>query len=222
VTSSVPFVELLDPSARAELARAGTRRRAQAGACLLLEGETANRIGFLHEGLVKVTVAHVDGYEVVLAVLGPGELLGEVAAFDGGIRGASATALSPCDVQFVPVDEFEQLMSRHPAIGAAIVRTLAARLRAADAHRLSSAADGVPRRLARALLQLAQDHGRVEGDAIEIDLALTQDELAGLVGASRDSVSKALKGWREQGLVETRRRRIVLADPAALSRQQRI
>jgi CRP-like cAMP-binding protein len=222
VNASVPFLDCLDVPARAALEHAGTRRHAHAGSCLLLEGETANRVVVLHAGLVKVSVGHPDGYEAVLAVVGPGELLGEVAAFDGGVRAASATAMGPCDVQFVPVGEFEELLARYPVIAIALIRTLAARLRDSGAHRLSSAADGVPRRLARALLQLAHDHGRVDGSSIEIDLALTQDDLAGLVGASRDSVSKSLKAWRDQALVETRRRRIVVIDPVGLSRQQRL
>ena len=217
-----PFLDCLDAGARAALESLGTRRHAPAGGYLLLEGEAANRIGVIHSGLVKVTVGHPDGYEAVLAVVGPGELLGEVAAFDGGIRSASASAMTACEIQFVPVTEFERLIEQHPVIAVALVRTLAARLRESDSHRLSSAADGVPRRLARRLLQLGHDHGRLDGESIEIDLAFSQEDLAGLVGASRDAVAKSLRAWREQGFVATRRRRIVLVDPAGLSRQHRL
>jgi len=217
-----PFLETLDADALAAIDRVGMRRTVRPGATVLLEGELASRIGVIRSGLVKVTALHPDGYEAVLAIRGPGELLGEVAAFDGGVRSASATALSDGEIQFIDTAAFEGLLGSHPSIAVALVRTLAARLRESDAHRLQFAADGVPRRLARTLVQLADEHGTVEGDTIVIDLAFTQDDLAGVVAASRDAVAKTLKTWRDQGLVETSRRRIVLCDAAALSRQHRL
>lgn len=218
----VPFLAQLDDSALRALDRVGRQRAVSNGTTLLLEGEAANRVGIIRSGLVKISAVHPDGYEAVLAVRGEGELLGEVAVFDRGTRSASATAMTGCDVQFLQIEDFDRLLRQEPSMAIALARTLAARLRESDAHRVWCAADGVARRLARALLQLGDEHGRLLDGSIVIELPLTQDDLAGLVGASRDAVAKTLKVWRDQGLVQTRRRQIIITDPLAISRQHRL
>ncbi len=215
----VPFLEALSPEARAEIDGAGTRRTLPAGSTILSEGELANRVGILREGLVKLTASQADGYQTVLALRGAGELLGEMSALDGHPRTANVHALVPCRVQFVQAGQFIQFMNDHPSASLAVIRTLVARLRESDGHRMQFGSDGVPRRLARQLLQLADSHGEVGADcSIDIALPFTQDDLAGVVSASRDAVARALKEWRSQGLVATGRRRVTLIDPAALSR----
>lgn len=215
----VPFLHALSDQARAELDTLGTRRMFATGSTILAEGELANRVGIAIEGLVKLTATQSDGHRTVLALRGAGELLGEMSALDGGPRTASVEALVPCCVQLVKADDFVRFMSAQPSASMAVIRTLVARLRESDSHRVQFGADGVPRRLARQLLQLADTHGEVGVDcSIDISLPFTQDDLAGTVSASRDAVARALKDWRAQGLIATGRRRVTLIDPAALSR----
>lgn len=217
------FLDILEPAERAALEPIGTRRMFRAGATALLEGDTASRLGIIRSGLVKVSASHPDGYEAVLAILGPGDVVGELAALDGGVRSASATVIVAAEIQFVTSAEFEQLIATQPRIAIALICILGGRLRESDTHRVGFAADSVSRRLARTLLQLAATHGQPdEDDAIVIEIPFTQEDLAGSVAASRDAVARALKSWRQQGLVETGRRRIRIVDPAALSRQQQL
>lgn len=218
-TGPVPFLEALSPEARHELDGMGTLRSFTTGATILSEGELANRVGIVRDGLVKLTATQSDGYQTVLALRGGGELLGEMSALDGSPRTADVQALVPCAVQLVPAAEFVRFVQEQPSASMAVIRTLVARLRESDHHRIQYGADGVPRRLARQLLQLADTHGEVAADcSIDISLPFTQDDLAGVVSASRDAVARALKDWRAMGLVETGRRRVTLVDPAALSR----
>jgi CRP-like cAMP-binding protein len=215
-----PFLHALSDEARAELDTLGPRRTFVTGSTILAEGELANRVGIAIDGLMKLTATQSDGHRTVLALRGAGELLGEMSALDGGPRTASVEALVPCCVQLVQADEFIRFMNAHPSASLAVIRTLVARLRESDSHRIQYGADGVPRRLARQLLQLADTHGTVGADySIDISLPFTQDDLASAVSASRDAVARALKDWRAQGLVATGRRRVTLLDPAALSRQ---
>lgn len=215
----MPFLDALSPEARAELDVLGTRRTFAAGSTILSEGDLASRVGIVRDGLVKLTATQIDGYRTVLALRGHGELLGEMSALDGRPRTADVLALVPCSVQLVQADDFIRFVNEQPSASLAVIRTLVARLRESDGHRVQFGSDGVPRRLARQLLQLADTHGEVGPDlSIEISLPFTQDDLAGAVSASRDAVARALKEWRTQGLVTTGRRRITLIDPAALSR----
>ncbi len=215
----VPFLDALSPPARVAVDCMGRRRTFAAGSTILAEGELASRVGIVRDGLVKLTATQADGHQTVLALRGSGELLGEMSALDGLPRLANVEALVPCTVQLVQAEQFLRFINDHSSASLAVIRTLVGRLRESDGHRMQFGSDGVPRRLARQLLQLADSHGEVGADcSIDISLPFTQDDLAGAVSASRDAVARALKDWRSQGLVTTGRRRVTLVDPAALSR----
>jgi CRP-like cAMP-binding protein len=172
----------------------------------------------LRSGQAKVTVPDRDGHEVILGFRGPGELLGELSAVDGATRSASATALEPLVALGLPGDAFRGLLDRRPAVARALLGVVALRLREADRQRLEFAAYDVPGRVARRLVELAGRFGRECPDGVEITLGLSQEELAGWAGCSREGVSKALATLRGLGWIDTRRRRIVVRDMAALRR----
>jgi CRP-like cAMP-binding protein len=153
---------------------------------------------------------------VILGFRGPGELLGELSAVDQSTRSASATALEPLVALGLPGEAFRGLLDRRPAVTRALLHVLAVRLREADGQRLEMAAYDVPSRVARRLLELAARFGRDCADGVEITLGLSQEELAGWAGCSREGVSKALATLRGLGWIDTRRRRIVVRDIAAL------
>ena len=131
-----PFLPALNRKARSELDRMGTRRTFAAGTTILAEGELAGRVGILREGLVKLTSSQTDGYRTVLALRGVGELLGEMSAIDGRPRSASVDALVRCSVQLVSAEEFVRFVGSHPSASMAVMRTLVARLRESDHHRV--------------------------------------------------------------------------------------
>jgi CRP-like cAMP-binding protein len=183
---------------------------------MLHSGDDTGTVLIMRSGQAKVTVLGHDGHEVILSFRGPGELLGELSAVDGSARSATVTALEPVTALGIPGDAFRALVERRPGLARALLRVLAARLREGDRQRLEYAVYDVPGRLARRLVELAERFGVPAGDGLEISLALSQGELAGWTGCSREGVSKALATLRGLGWIETRRRRIVVRDIEAL------
>lgn len=218
--SDSTFLGSITDEARATLGSLGTWQILRPRQPVLLQGERARRLAVVHRGLVKVEAAERGGRPSVLAIRGPGELVGELAVLDGEPRSASAITLRASEVQFVTEAEFLQLVRAHPEIGLVIIRMLAARLREADLARIHMT-EAVPTRLARALLELASDSAELAQEGpVTVRLPITQDELASMLASSRDAVAKALRTWRDQGLITTGRGTITLLDPAALSRRQ--
>jgi len=195
-----------------------TPRRYDRGVVLFHQGDDAGGVLLVVAGQVKVSTV-VEGHEIILGFRGPGELLGDVAVMDDVQRTATATALEPVEALGLPASEFRRVVDAHPAIALAILHVVNQRLREADRQRIEYAVYDVLRRVARRLCELTERFGaRDESGDIVIGLALSQDELAGWTGASREAVSKALHTLRELGCIETRRRRIVVRDVEALRR----
>jgi CRP/FNR family transcriptional regulator, cyclic AMP receptor protein len=215
-----PFVAALDPAGRRRLAELGRVRRYRASAVLFLEGDRSTNVLAIQQGRVKVTTVTADGRELVLAIRGPHELVGDLASLDdrGPRRSATVTALTPVVVQVIPNDQFLQFLEQHPRALLALTRSVIRRLHDADRRRVEFGAYDTLGRLARVLDELARAHGKPSADGTRVDPPLTQQELAGLVGASRESVVRALAELRRQGIIETGRRRLVVRDPEGLAR----
>ncbi len=212
--AELSFVDRLPAASLERFRSLGRERSIRAGAALTLEGDVATRAWLVVDGLVKVESSHPDGRTPILGLRGRGELIGELGALDGEGRSATVTAVVPTTAREFASSELHDLLRADPDVALALLAHLTARLRDADRFRVSYMGDDVPRRLARCLLDLADRHGRPtsDGRGVEIDLPLSQEDLAGLVAASRDSVAKTLQSWRQRGLVTTARRSIVLVD----------
>ncbi|XIG74471.1 Crp/Fnr family transcriptional regulator [Streptomyces sp. SGAir0957] len=214
-----PFWALLDPSARRALREAGRVSEFGPREHLLRQYEFSDHLLVLGRGCVKVTTLAAAGYQAVLALRGPGDLLGEQAGLDGGPRSATLTALTAVQALVLPAESFRAAARDHPVITGAVHQMLSARLRDADRQRTSAGADPLAARLAGLLLDLAADHGRrtASGD-LEIGLPLSQDDFAGLVLGSRRTVSRVLEQWRAKGWVTTGRTHVTLHNADALKR----
>ena len=176
----------------------------------------------LLEGRVKLTCATEDGREVVLAVRGPGDLLGELSAIDQAPRAATAIALERVEALAVPPAEFLSFVDQTPRAARAIMELLTARLREADERLVSYSAQDSLGRVAGRLLEMSQRFGQpAEGGEIRIDLPISQEELAGWTGSSREAVAKALQALRALGCIRTERRCITITDLERLERQAR-
>jgi CRP/FNR family transcriptional regulator, cyclic AMP receptor protein len=213
------FVARLDPVDREELMARGRRRRWPAGASLFLEGERSATVLVITSGRVKVFSLTAHGEEIVLAVRGPGALLGELSAIDGAPRGASVAALEPVEAVVVPVAAFIDFLRSHAAAAVVLLQLVTGRLRDSDRKRVEFAAYDIAARVARRLLELAERFGEPDEHGVRITVALSQDELAGWVGASREAVAKALRVLRDRGLVTTGRRTMTVLDLAGLRRR---
>lgn len=213
------FLAALDDGDAETLRSLGTMRRYAPGAALFWEGEESSHVAVVLAGRVKVAAAAADGTEALLAVRGPGELLGELAVLDGAPRSATATALDAVAVRLIDGVEFEQFLATRPGAAVALLHLLVRRLRESGRRRAEFGSQDVAARLAGRLLELADEHGEPDGDGIRVTVPLTQDDLAGMVGASRESVARALRTLREAGLVATGRRSITVVDPTRLRRR---
>jgi CRP/FNR family transcriptional regulator, cyclic AMP receptor protein len=199
--------------------RVGIWRR---GAVLLREGETADRTLLIERGQVKITAESYHGYTTVLAVRGSGELIGELSTIDGQTRSATATAMSAVQAVVISADRFRHLLENNGSFAFAVLCLVVGRLRDSDRMRAEFGAQSAGERVARVLFDLAQRHGlRVRGNDASRIVAVTQQELAGAAGASRESVVRALRDLNRAGLIRTSRGRLTIPDMGELGRSLR-
>ena len=213
------FLGSLTPEQASSLRSRAVPRRFRKGQALFHEGGSSDRVIALLEGRAKVSTMTDEGREIVLAFRGPGDLLGELSAIDGQPRSASVEAIEPVEALAIAPADFRSFLTEHPEIGLMLLETLSRRLRDADRKRVEYGAHDTVGRVAARLLELAERYGEPDSRGIRIALPISQEELAGWTGASREAVSKALKTLREAGWVLTERRRITVCDPEALRRR---
>ncbi|MFE6923765.1 Crp/Fnr family transcriptional regulator [Nocardia sp. NPDC057663] len=193
------------------------RRQWSAGSVLMREGEQSEHVVVIEAGRVKVASAAVSGKQALLAIRGPGDLLGEFSAIDGRARSATVTALSSVTATVLSGSAFRDLLIGDGKVAFTLLRIVVSRLREADVQRLEFGAYSVTERIARLLLDYARRYGERGDDGVIITLPLSQDELAHAAGASREAVSKALKRLRALDAVRTGRRRVELLRPDLLA-----
>jgi CRP-like cAMP-binding protein len=213
------FLDALTEEEAADLHAAGRRRTYRPGVTLFHEGDDSGPVVVILGGRVKVATVGGGGREAIVAVRGPGDLLGELSAIDGGPRSATVTTLEPAEVLLVPGSAFAALLERHLRIALVLLRMVAGRLRYADSQQAQFATQDVVGRVARRLLELGDRFGVAEDDRIVIELPISQEELAAWTGSSREAVSKALQQLRSLHVLETGRKRITVLDSAALRRR---
>ncbi|MEU7855323.1 Crp/Fnr family transcriptional regulator [Nonomuraea sp. NPDC049141] len=213
------FLSMLTADDVEEMRTAGRPRRWDRGTTVMSEGDTSDWVLVLTEGRVKVSSHTSSGTEVVLAVRGPGALLGEMSAIDGSPRSATVTALEP--IAGMVIRDFPAFLQDHGRIAVLLMQLVTGRLRDADRKRIEYGAFDTTGRVATRLIELAERYGEKTNSGVRVALPLSQDELAGWTGASREAVSKALRTLRDRGLIETGRRRVVIHDLEGLRKRAR-
>jgi CRP-like cAMP-binding protein len=209
------FRQLNDSERDALFARARTHRYA-ADENIFLMGSTGDAMLAVLSGTIRISVPSPDGKEIVLAVLGPGEICGEIALLDGKERTADANAATDCSVVVVERRDVLAFLAEYPDAWTKLIDVLCGRLRTVDDQMADFAMAPLPVRLAKALLRLASPDGRAaDGLAIE-SIHLTQRELGNVIGATRESVNKHLRAWQRRGCVRIADRLIVITDRAGL------
>ena len=162
---------------------------------IFTKGDPATRLYVVFSGRVAIVATATDDRESVISVLGPGALFGEMSMFDGGCRSASARALTTVHVIAIDFDDVRDVLAHRPEVLWAVVRILARRLRATDEALADAMFLDVTGRTAKRLLELADGED-------EFRMPLTQEELAGMVGASRERVNKAIATFVKLGWLE--------------------
>jgi CRP/FNR family transcriptional regulator, cyclic AMP receptor protein len=210
------FWDQLSPTEQAELAQAGRRRDFRRGSVIFRQADRTDSVVVLRSGRVKCSVDTTSGTEVVLAVRGPGSLLGEFAAIDREPRSATVTAIEPIVALQLPLPAFEAYLQSHGRVAVLLMRSIIAKLRDADRKRIEFGAHDTTGRVAARLVEMAERFGQPAPDGVKIGLPFSQDELAGWTGASREAVSKALGVLRSAGEIRTGRMTVVVKDLEAL------
>jgi CRP/FNR family cyclic AMP-dependent transcriptional regulator len=190
------------------------------GAILFLAGDPGDGCYRVNEGLLKVSIASASGAERILAILGPGSIVGDMAMIDGRPRSASVSALRDCNMSFVSRAAFEAFADKQPEIYKFLVGLLAERVRETD--QLVAAGSFLPPkgRVARALLDLAKAFGRdVGGGRIVIQQKISQSDVAAMAGIARENVSRILNEWMRSKLVTRLSGYYCLESPAKLEKE---
>jgi CRP-like cAMP-binding protein len=208
------FRSLLPLHIWTDLLRHGSPRDFAPGITLISQGESRGEVMLLTAGQVKVTRLEVDGTEMILAVCLEGALLGEMATLLDGMRSATVTAVTRCTAHVLPAPVFWDRIREHD-LGQVMLRHTAALLD--EGNRIRTEVGMVVRqRISRLLVRLMDRIGTPHGSAILLQLALTHEDLARAIGSSRAMLAVELARLRSEGIIQTSRRRIVIADPARL------
>lgn len=221
VLSRAPMFAALDPEAAAALRSSMDTINLNKGQVLFNEGERGERLYIITDGKMKLGHTSSDGRESLLAVLGPGELLGELSLFDPGPRTATATALTETSLMGLGHNALRPWLTGRPEVAEALLQALALRLRRTNEQMADLVFSDVPGRVAKTLLELGEKFGRPLPDGIHVTHDMTQEELAQLVGASRETVNKALADFAARGWIRLESRSVILIDPERLDRRSK-
>jgi CRP-like cAMP-binding protein len=212
------FADLPDLSAH--LFAGATPRQLMAGETLFRVGEAGNGCYRLDRGVLKVNITSPKGDERILAIIGPGSIVGELALIDGRPRSASIIALKDCDLLFIGRAAFNEYATQHPEIYKYLVDVLASRLREADDTIAATSFLSVKARVARTLLELAKHLGQSEGAGrVIIRHKTNQGDIAALAGVARENVSRVLSKWKKQNIVTRWSFYYTLKNTTALERE---
>ncbi|HLS14465.1 MAG TPA: Crp/Fnr family transcriptional regulator [Beutenbergiaceae bacterium] len=220
VRSAPLFAELNDESytaVRAKMTDLTFRR----GEEIFHEASPGDRLFIIASGKVKLGHTAPDGREHLLAILGPGEILGEVSLYDPGPRTATATALANTELAELGHTDLLRVLDERPEISQHLLRSLAQRLRRTNNIVSALIFSDVPGRVARALLDLGRRFGQQTDHGVRVTHDLTQEELAQLVGATRETVNKALAEFSSRGWLQLHGRSVTLIDIEKLRRRAR-
>jgi CRP/FNR family cyclic AMP-dependent transcriptional regulator len=211
-----PFLDALPPQDRRDLINLGTPRTYAPGKVMIQEGENSTFVLGILSGWSVAQVSTDRGTRLILALRGAGELVGELAAVDHRPRSATVTALSELRATVLPGDRFRGFLSSRPVAATLVMRQLSSRLRSSDQERRELASGTVLRRLAVRLLELMERTGREVAEGTVVDLPLPQHDLAAAIGTSREAVAKSLRLLRDQDVVRTGPRRLIVTNPHLL------
>lgn len=205
-------------SVSAAIVDLGQRRSYAPGDLLFVEGDHSHSVYACIEGRVRIFLTMPSGRELLIGITTPGHEFGELSALDGRPRSASAAALDSTVVAELRADRFMELLAAEPHLSVSVCQSLSAALRRANERLVTRNSDSAVVRTGRMLVELASMRMRHGGSEGSFELSLTQTDLAGWIGATRESTARALASFRRAGVVETGRGRITVLDLVGLNR----
>ena len=209
-----PVFGALEPEQLEQLVSYARTRRVPAGTTLFSKGDPGTELFAVSAGTVKISVPAPDGREAMFNLLHPGEIFGEIALLDGRPRTADAMAMTDCELTVIERRDFLAFVHSEPNVALQLIALLCERLRIASEHYEEVVFLDLPTRLARILLQLAD---QTEAGAAEPKLKITQREISQMLGSTRESVNKQLRAWSKRGVIALERGGIVVYRLATLA-----
>jgi CRP/FNR family transcriptional regulator, cyclic AMP receptor protein len=219
VLRRAPLFDALDDDSAAALQAGVTIVELARGDRVFEEGASGNQLYVILDGKIKLTRAAADGRENLLSVLGPGEMFGELSLFDPRPRTASAVAVTDSRLGALAHDDLRSWLTGRPDVALHLLQALAQRLRRANDVMADLVFTDVPGRVAKALLDLADRFGEARDGGLQLNHDLTQEELAQLVGASRETVNKALADFAARGWLQLSAKSVLLIEPERLRKR---
>lgn len=216
-----PLFSALDEEGALALQNSMVPQSVKKGNTLFQEGDAGDRLYVVTEGKIKLSHASGDGRESVLMVLGPGDMFGELSLFDPGPRTATAVAVTDSKVLGLGNTDLNPWLAGRPEVAQKLLQALAHRLRRTNETMSDLVFADVPGRVAKALLELGEKFGTKTHAGVYVNHDLTQEELAQLVGASRETVNKALADFVSRGWLKLETRSVELLDLERLSKRAR-
>lgn len=215
--ADVPLLSGLNARNLDALASRLRERRYRAGEVIFHQDDPGGQLHLISAGQVRISIVGSDGRERDVALLNPGECFGEMSVLDDSPRSATATAVAEVRTRVLDKAPFQEFLKANPEVALHVAIMIAKRLRQTDRMLADVFFLNVPRRVARELVQLARAIGERAPDG-RVAIAIDQDELARLVGASREAVNRALSAYQEDGVLTTSRGRVEIIDSEALER----
>lgn len=211
----------VDPEAVADLISDMESVRYPRGTTIFEEGDPGDRLYIITAGKVKLARHAPDGRENLLSVMGASDMFGELSIFDPGPRTSSAVCVTDVQAATMTSEMLRKWVDDYPSISQQLLRVLARRLRRTNSNLADLIFTDVPGRVAKTLLQLANRFGTQEGGALRVNHDLTQEEIAQLVGASRETVNKALATFAHRGWIRLEGKSVLIVDTEHLARRAR-
>ncbi|MGH3288848.1 MAG: Crp/Fnr family transcriptional regulator [Streptosporangiaceae bacterium] len=221
VLRRAPLFDGLDDESARALRRQMADVKLSRGEHLFLEGDPGDRLYVVLDGKIKLTRTAADGRENLLSVLGPGEMFGELSLFDPRPRTSTASAVTDATVAALAHDALRPWLLERPDVSMHMLQALAKRVRREVDVTADLVFTDVPGRVAKNLLDLAERFGEQDRDGLHVHHDLTQEELAQLVGASRETVNKALADFAARGWLQISARSVLILDIERLRRRAR-
>lgn len=216
---NIPLFSALDDDAAGSLQKSMVQQTLKKGKHLFQEGDPGDRLYIVTQGKIKLTHASGDGRESLLMVLGPGDMFGELSLFDPGPRTSTAVAITDSDVLGLGNNDLRPWLTGRPEVAQSLLQALAHRLRRTNVIMSDLVFADVPGRVAKALIELGEKFGSRTPAGLMVNHDLTQEELAQLVGASRETVNKALADFASRGWIRLETRSVEIFDVERLSRR---
>lgn len=216
---AVPLFAAVGPEDLRALAGRLRRRTFRRGEVIVHRGDPPGGMHIIKSGRIKITLPSEEGDETVLAMLGADACFGEIAALDGGPRSATVTAIEPTETMVLPREDLLAFAREHGDFANALIVTLAARLRRTDEWLEDAYFQDLETRMARRLLELAEEHGTQKPDGIEVVFPLTQSDLAGMLGATRVSVNRVLGQYQDARLLRLNKGSFTVLRPDEMRRR---